>query len=129
MSQGEVALIAAARNHREGNAPHAGAHQRADLEDLEADRAAGRFGPLRVLCRAMRRSTQAIEANDKRSWLPRIVAAEVRSANTAVGKSLAAAGAALIAASAPGSLTLQFGNIRLGLEYRSMKATVIAAAA
>jgi hypothetical protein len=44
--EGEVALIGAARSHCEFDAPHASPHQRADLEELEADRPAGRLGEL-----------------------------------------------------------------------------------
>jgi len=33
---GDVALIGIARGHRKGEAAHAGAHQRADFQELEA---------------------------------------------------------------------------------------------
>src|SRR5437763_7708127 len=49
VGEGEVALIGAARGHGEFDAPEAGSHQRADLEELETDRAAGRFGGFGLL--------------------------------------------------------------------------------
>ena len=58
VGEGEVALIGVARGHREGDAPHAGAYQRADLEEFEADGAAGGFGELGVL-RARRRNAHS----------------------------------------------------------------------
>ena len=54
----EFTLIGAARGHGEFDAPHAGAHQRADFEELEADRAAGGSGELDVV-EGMRRSAQS----------------------------------------------------------------------
>jgi len=36
VGDGEVALIGIARGHRKGDAVHAGAHQRADFQELEA---------------------------------------------------------------------------------------------
>ena len=49
MGGDEFTLIGAARGHGEFDAPHAGAHQRADFEELEADRAAGGSGELGVV--------------------------------------------------------------------------------
>src|SRR5204863_4185560 len=61
VGEGEVALIGAARGHGEFDAPEAGAYQRADLEELETDRAAGRFGELGLLqSNASQRADQRI---------------------------------------------------------------------
>jgi hypothetical protein len=49
MSENKLVLVRAGRGHRDLDAAHADPHQHADLEQLEADGAAGRAGELRVL--------------------------------------------------------------------------------
>src|SRR5271167_5087088 len=47
-SRGIGVAVGKGRRHREQDAPEAGLHQRADLEQLQANRAAGRVGEPRV---------------------------------------------------------------------------------
>jgi hypothetical protein len=49
MGDGELVVVGAGRGHRDLDAAHADPHQRAHLEQLEADGAAGRLDELRVL--------------------------------------------------------------------------------
>ena len=57
----EVALIGVARGHGEFDATYAGANQRPDFQELQADHAAGRFGELGVLqSQAAQRAEQHI---------------------------------------------------------------------
>ena len=48
MGESELALVRKSRGHRDRHPPHRGAHQGADLQQLEPDRAAGRLGELGV---------------------------------------------------------------------------------
>jgi len=48
MSEGELVLVGTGGGHRDLDAADADPHQRANLEQLEADRTAGRLGELRV---------------------------------------------------------------------------------
>ena len=83
----KVSLAREGRRHGEPDPVHADAHQRGDLQQL------GRMLQValakRVCTRARRRraqnSMEAIEAKHRRSWLARMVRAEVRSATRSAG--------------------------------------------
>ena len=91
MGEGELVLLGAGRSHCDLDSAHADPHQRADLQQLEPDRAAGCLGELGV---AQGDAAQGAEqyighrANHRRNWLARMVAAEVRSANRSSWHSL-----------------------------------------
>ena len=84
MGERERVLPGVSRRHRQLDASHADAYQGADLQQPEADRAAGRVSELRVCQADAAQGAEqhiGLEANHRRNWLARMVAAEVRSAN------------------------------------------------